>query len=232
MIVSDINWCDSTISPTTGCEGCELWNGRDVRICYAGQLHETRLAKSLPTLYAPKFQDVRLAPGRMKKAAGWSDLRGQERPDKPWLNGLPRLIFVGAMGDFASKSISFDYFKEEMIAAIDSKQGRRHMWLLLTKQPRRLAEWSADLGGLPDNCMAMTTVTTQATLWPRLSDLSLVKCKWRGVSAEPLLGPLDLSVGNYLGGMECYCGDFIVGEHGPLVSGRAGALSTAGEPTA
>ncbi len=28
---TNIEWCDSTVNPTTGCDGCELW-GR-VRTC-------------------------------------------------------------------------------------------------------------------------------------------------------------------------------------------------------
>lgn len=36
----------------------------------------------------------------------------------------------------------------------------------------------------------------------------------RWISAEPLLGPIDLSIGNMIGGAECYCGDFAVGDHG------------------
>lgn len=185
-----IEWCDSTINPTTGCEGCELWNGRDVRHCYAGNLHETRLAKSYPALYDDDFQNVRLAPGRMMKAARWADLRGKERPDKPWLNGFPRTIFVGDMGDFCSRAVPTEYIVNEIIGAIRSKEGQRHFWFLLTKQIRRLAEISEMIGGLPDNCMAMTTVTDQPTADKRIPDLQRVQCRWRGLSGEPLLGPI------------------------------------------
>jgi len=183
---TNIEWCDSTVNPTTGCDGCELWNGRDIRICYAGNLHEGRLAKSIPKLYAPDFREVRLAPGRMMKAARWPDLRGQERPDKPWLNGLPRMIFVGDMGDFMSRKVPDEYVKREIIGAITSREGSRHFWLLLTKQIHRLFEFSLQLGGLPDNCMAMTTITGQAVAGARIADLTMVNCKWRGISAEPL----------------------------------------------
>lgn len=39
-VKTNIPWCDSTINPTSGCIGCELWNGRDIRHCYAGNWHE------------------------------------------------------------------------------------------------------------------------------------------------------------------------------------------------
>lgn len=189
---TNISWPDSTINPTTGCEGCELWNGRDIKHCYAGCFHEKRLAKSLPLLYDADFQKVRLAPGRMMQAARWSDLRGKPRPDKPHLDGLPRLIFVGDMADFCSKQVPTDYIVEEIIGAIRSTPGQRHFWLLLTKQIHRLADISQQIGGLPDNSMAMTTITDQHFADKRLPHLYRTLCKYRGVSAEPLLGPINL----------------------------------------
>lgn len=188
---TEISWCDSTINPTTGCDGCELWTP-SARICYAGTLHEGRLAKSLPALYAPNFKEVRLAPGRMLKAAAWSDLRGQERPNKPHLSGLPRLIFVGDMGDFLSRDVSEAYFIEEILAAIQSPAGQRHIWLLLTKRPRRLAAIARRSGGLPRNVMAMTTITDQATARKRVAALMEVDCRWKGISAEPLRGRVNM----------------------------------------
>jgi protein gp37 len=189
---TNIGWCDSTTNPTTGCDGCELW-GPTIHACYAGTLHETRLAKSLPKLYAPDFQEIKLAPGRIMQAAKWRDLTGTARPDKPWLNGLPRLIFIGDMGDMLSRDVPTDYLTDEVLSAITSPQGLRHIWMILTKQPARLAELSIRIGGLPANVIAMTTVTTQSTVKPRINELLKTKCHWRGISVEPLLGPVDLS---------------------------------------
>jgi protein gp37 len=191
---TNIEWCDSTVNPTTGCEGCELWNGRQIRHCYAGVLHESRLAKSLPTLYSPDFQEVRLAPGRMMQAARWSDLRNKERVGKPWLNRKPRMIFVGDMGDFMSQSVPEEYIVDEIIGAIKSPEGSRHFWMLLTKQIARLATLSIKLGGLPDNVIAMTTVTDQTTADRRIPELLKVRALYRGISAEPLLGPVNLGL--------------------------------------
>jgi protein gp37 len=190
-VKTDIQWSDSTINPTTGCEGCELW-GPKTRVCYAGNLHETRLAKSMPLLYAADFSEVRVVAGRMTQAASWPDLRGKEREDKPWLNSYQRVIFVGDMGDFMSKDVPDDYIEHEIFGAIESRAGSRHFWLLLTKQIRRLAEFSINRGGLPDNCMAMTTVTNQHYADKRVPDLLKVECKWKGVSAEPLWDAVSL----------------------------------------
>lgn len=209
MKETNIEWCDSTINGSSGCDGCELWTPGEEgdkarRSCYAGQVHETRWANSLavthPQFYSPSFSDVKMIPGRFAKAAAWSDLRGRNRAfseksggRKQWLDGLPRMIFVGDMGDFMSRDVTDEFLINELFGAIDSEKGRRHFWLLLTKKPRRLAELSKRMqGGLPDNCMAMTTVTDQFTANARIPALIDVKCKWRGLSCEPLLGSVDL----------------------------------------
>ena len=189
---TDISWADSTINPTSGCDGCELWSERD-RTCYAGTLHETRLAKSLPSMYAPKFQTVQMISGRIVKAAAWPDLRGKARDGKPHLNGLPRLIFVGDMGDVLSRDVTDEYLVDEVFGTMRSAKGERHIWLLLTKRTRRLAELSKRIGGLPENCMAMTTITNQKTANARLPYLLATKARFRGVSAEPLRGRTKLA---------------------------------------
>jgi hypothetical protein len=75
-------------------------------------MHEERLAKSLPDLYAADFTEVRTIAGRMAKAAAWSDLTGKDRPEKPWLNGWPRMIFLGDMGDLFSRQIPFEFLRD------------------------------------------------------------------------------------------------------------------------
>lgn len=89
---TNISWCDSTVNPTSGCDGCELFNPLRPAsaTCYAKGIHENRLARSYPDKYAAAFENVRLVPGRMAKAAAMSDMRGKPRRGKPWLNGKPR----------------------------------------------------------------------------------------------------------------------------------------------
>lgn len=187
---TNIEWCDSTVNPATGCQGCELWAGQ-VRTCYAGQLQTQRLSRAQPQLYSADFTDVRLAPGRMAKAAAWSDLRGTDRPDKPWLDGMPRTIFVGDMGDVFSAAVPFEYLRDEVFAAIESPAGRRHIWMLLTKQPQRMRDVARKLGRWPDNAWAGVSVTSQANV-SRIEPLIDIPAPIRFVSAEPLLGPVHL----------------------------------------
>lgn len=187
--MTEIQWCDSTVNSTTGCDGCELWARVVGGPCYAGNYHQGRMAKALPDLYAADFTEVRLAPGRMAKAAGWSDLTGTDRPGKPWLNGLPRIIFVGDMGDLFSKAVPFEYIRDEVLAAAASAKGRRHIWMWLTKQPKRLVQfyrWLSDLGyAWPGNIWTGTSITSKATVG-RIRDL-LPMPGIRFISAEPLV---------------------------------------------
>ncbi|WP_438033676.1 hypothetical protein [Sorangium sp. So ce204] len=60
-----IQWCDDTVNPTMGCDGCELW-GAQRKSCYAGVLHERKGGKHPG--FAPSFERVTRFAGRMAKA--------------------------------------------------------------------------------------------------------------------------------------------------------------------
>ncbi|MBN9523983.1 DUF5131 family protein [bacterium] len=166
-ISTSIQWCDSTCNPTMGCDGCELWNeATGERTCYAGVLHSRYGGKTKG--YSPTFDQLTFWPGRMAAAAKWADLKGTARPDKPWLDGLPRLIFVSDMSDALSKTVSFDYLRQEIIETVESPNGQRHCWLWLTKRPSRMAALSEHLAAQgvqwPSNLWAGTSITSQKTL--------------------------------------------------------------------
>jgi protein gp37 len=222
-IKTEIEWCDSTINGTSGCDGCELYNPRtpESAVCYAKWLHETRLSKSIPAKYAAQFSEVRMIPGRFAQAAAWSDLIGTDRPGKPWLNGFPRIIFVGDLGDTFSDAVTDDFLERELLGAIRSKAGERHLWLLLTKRPSRLAALSKQWGGLPPNVVAMTTLTSQAHMAYRVSALLNVQCGTRVLSCEPMRSPLNLKVA--LGQISLDGSYFkTTGIHGVICGGASG----------
>lgn len=196
---TEIQWCDSTVNPTSGCDGCELWNSTRTS-CYAGAIHG-RFSPS--AAYPGPFELIELHPGRMRAAAAWSDLRGKPRRRKPWLDGVPRMIFISDMSDALSADVGFDYLEEEIIANVVSEQGRRHIWLWLTKRPQRMARFGSWLDevqsdyvcdGWPPNLWVGVSVTTQATTC-RIADLMTVgdEKTTRFVSVEPLVEPIDLS---------------------------------------
>ncbi len=192
---TEIQWCDSTVNPTMGCDGCELWS-KDRKSCYAGTLH-TRFGGHTKG-YAPSFEQVTEFPGRMAIAASWSDLRGKPRINKPWLDGLPRFIFVSDMSDALSMSVPFDYLKKEIIDNVVSEKGKRHCWLWLTKRPDRMAKFSAWLAeqgiGWPQNLWAGTSITDQKSS-NRIKHLSNVGDSEtiRFLSVEPQVESIDLA---------------------------------------
>lgn len=219
MKLTNIGWTHSTINGSSGCDGCELWNGIK-KTCYAGQVHQNRLALSLPHLYARDFGEVRMIPGRFAQAAKWGPPTPEENADKPWFVGQPRHIFVGDMGDFLSDAVTDEFLERELLTAVTSKAGQRHVWQWLTKRPARLAQLSEKWGGLPDNVVAMTTVTNQRTADVRIPELLKVRCKTRGVSAEPLLGPVDLRPAAF-NGSDSFAS--LEGIHWVIVGGESGA---------
>lgn len=193
-----IQYCDDTVNLASGCDGCELWIPGKGGPCYAGNLHETRLAKSLPHLYAPDFTEVRLIPGRMQKAANCEDLAGKDRlpgkgrPGKPWLNGHRRMIFLGDLGDVFSKAVSPEYLKTELVDVACSVTGKRHDWLCLTKQPQRAVAFAKWLGFWPFNIWIGTSITGKASL-KRLDHLVQHPASVRFISLEPQVEDVDLA---------------------------------------
>jgi protein gp37 len=193
-IRTDIEWCDSTVNPTTGCDGCELWHPIAKGPCYAGKIHEGRLRAALPGLYGADFTEVRLAPDRMAATLAWPDLAGTARPGKPWLDGLPRLVFVGDMADLFSRRVPFDYIADEVVATVASPRGQRHIYMLLTKRAERMASFAAWLKARgiawPANLWAGVSVTRRGVLG-RLRSLDRVPARVRFCSFEPLLEDID-----------------------------------------
>ena len=194
-IKTKIQWCDSTVNPTMGCDGCEIWSAHR-KTCYAGTLH-VRFG-GVTAGYAPRFEEVTLFPGRVAEACGWSDLAGKGRANKPWLDGRPRLIFISDMSDSLSESVPFDYLRDEIAVNVASRPGRRHRWLWLTKRPDRMAKFSRWLGDCgiawPENLWAGTSVTSQATT-SRIRHLVPVgdERTVRFLSVEPQVEAIDLS---------------------------------------
>lgn len=184
-----IEYCDTTVSSVMGCDGCELWNpAKGIEHCYAGQLHKMRAG--LPG-YADDFNVPKIFPGRVQKAAALKDLRGTDRPDKPWLNGLPRVIFFSDMGDALSRSVPLEFLRDEVIATC-RMIGQKHIWLWLTKQPQRMVKLAELVGYWPENIWAGTSVTS-AEQAARVGQILRVPAKVRYVSYEPALGPVNFA---------------------------------------
>jgi len=212
-----IEWCDSTSNSEMGCNGCELWRparpdptsptgweaGAFVRKkghnagrmwhgpCYSGHQHEQR---SGLLGWAKDFDVPEIFPGRIEEAARWKDLTGTQRRHKnptlvkPWLDGLPRIIFVNDEGDGFTVDLPIDWQAEHLPIMAASP----HQYLFLTKRPDRLRQFSEQYE-LPPNVWAGTSITNIGEIkqCQRLRELLRVKAAKKYVSYEPVLGRMD-----------------------------------------
>jgi len=195
-VSTPIQWADCTCNPIMGCTGCELWDVNR-QSCYAGAQHEH--FGEVRRGFSPDFSEITFWPGRVATAAAWPDLAGRRRAGKPWLDGLPRVIFVSDMGDALCSNVPFEYLRREIIETVAGRRGHRHRWLWLTRRPERMAEFSDWLAAQgirwPSNLWTGTTVTTAGTT-SRIDELLNVgtDATIHFLSVEPQLEPLDLSL--------------------------------------
>jgi protein gp37 len=180
-----VEWADDTVNAEMGCDGCELWDPKNqVRICYAGLQTERMLSKGPLKGWPPTFDQPSIFPGRIAAAARWKDLTGTVRENKPWLNGLPRMIFVNDMGDTFTASLPVDWLAPELRIMAASP----HNWILLTKRADRQREFSLR-HTLPANVWAGVSITSPQD--QRLRYLMQTRARIRWVSYEPMLAPVD-----------------------------------------
>jgi protein gp37 len=179
-----IQWCDSTCNIQMGCDGCELWNPpAGVLNCYAGEM-TGRLAGQPG--YPAAFDRPELFLHRFDEALRWPGLTGRGRPVKPWLDGLPRLIFLDDMGDTFTESLPDDWLPPLLPRLADSP----HVWIILTKRARRMAAFFGRYT-CPANVWPLVSVTSAAA-WGRVEALrGIAGAAVLGVSLEPQLAPLE-----------------------------------------
>jgi protein gp37 len=187
-IKTGIEYVDSSVNEMAGCDGCELWEPKKrVRRCYAGRMFEQTLG-GRPG-WPEAFDKPEIFAGRIADAAGWPDLTGMDRRDKPWLNGMPRIIFVNDMGDTWTKSLDPMWLSDRIPVMRDSP----HLWLLLTKSVSRMTQFFDRLRYVPDNLVLGTSVTGAGTE-ARLESLLAWAENWPSpiklwASFEPITGP-------------------------------------------
>ncbi len=188
---SQIQWTDATWNTVSGC---------------------TRISEGCDHCYIPRTPPFRMN-HRAFDVPGIGGTTGVElheaRLTMPlrWRN--PRRVFVDSLGDLFHDDVSTEH-----IAAVFAVMARaeRHTFQLLTKRPARMRALLAD-GGLRMLESAIdeeTTIALTNTYWPlqnvwvgvsaesqqwaeiRVPQLLATEAAVRFVSAEPLLGPIDL----------------------------------------
>ena len=164
-------------------------------ICYAATLHRTFNTNGRNSGYASVFEQPKTFSGRVARMSLAGAPKPSEIADKPWLEGYRRLVFISDMGDALCSTVPFEFLLQEIVEPVSSEAGRRHVWLWLTKRPHRMAEFSDWLlaRGItwPDNLVAMTSVTSDATVG-RVRQLRRVAARYRALSVEPLWSDVEL----------------------------------------
>ncbi len=175
---SKIEWTDATWPIVTGCtkisDGCKH--------CYAECGWPRLSANPNPnpnTIYhGREFTDVACHPGRLDWPLRWR---------------RPRMIFVPSMGDLFHPDVP-DSFIDQVLRIIAGAD--RHTFQVLTKRPRRMAEYMTrwrSHHALPVNLWLGTSIEDQNTADERIPQLLRILAAVLFVSAEPLLGSVDLS---------------------------------------
>ena len=176
--VTNISWAHSTFNPWIGCTkvspACDN--------CYAEGVAK-RMGKKLWGKDADRFftmENYWEAPLRWNEEAG--------RRSEPWR------VFCGSLCDVMEDRRDLDGRREMLFELIEATPNLT--WLLLTKRPENFLkltpeEWNHP-HAWPKNAWAMTTAENQRRLDERLPHLLKVPTEVRGLSIEPLLGPIVL----------------------------------------
>ena len=221
---SGIAWTNATWNPLAGCtrvsRGCDN--------CYAAKMAATRLkhtpayeglATITPSGVAAFNGKIRLLPDRLDQPLRWRK---------------PRRVFVNSMSDLFHEDVPWEFIDRVFTTMARAQQ---HVFQILTKRPERMHSYmihwlrwqdgtespSGTVQPLP-NVWLGVSVEDQAAADLRIPLLLDTPGALLWASAEPLLGPVDLT--EYLGWDGCRSGktcrehprlDWIVvgGESGP-----------------
>lgn len=185
-----IEFCDSSLNLVMGCDGCELFHRHPERNhCYA---YRTCRRYAGRKGWPADFHKPETFMYRLDLLHRWKDLTNTNREGKPWLDGLPRFVFLNDLGDGFCPSVDPSAWYN--LDTVEVMAKCPHFLLSLTKWPLRMIEF-LDTNPWPDpwNMAFGTTVTGPETLY-RVTDLLAhyleVAVIW--ISAEPLLAPIDL----------------------------------------
>jgi protein gp37 len=172
---SSIEWTHHTFNPWWGCTkvspGCEH--------CYA----ETWAKRVGANVWGAKKERRFFTENHWKEPLKWNADAAED--------GTRKRVFCASMADVFEARNELDPWRTKLWKLIESTPWLD--WLLLTKRPQNIAEripWTSDW---PENIWLGTTVEDQARALERLPILLKFPAKYRFLSCEPLLGPIDLS---------------------------------------
>ena len=162
---SAIEWTDATWNPVTGC---------------------TKVSPGCKNCYAERLAGRLQAMGNRRYANGFALTLHPDQLDLPLRWRQPRQIFVNSMSDLFHESVPDEYIRR----AFDVMgEAHWHVFQVLTKRARRLAELAAHLPW-PSNVWQGVSVEN-ARYASRVAELVKVPAAVRFLSVETLLGPIS-----------------------------------------
>lgn len=175
-----IEWTDTTWNPTTGCDRISDGCGA----CYA-----IPMAKRLKAMGQPKY----MRDGDPETSGpGFGLTVHPDTLDIPRRWKKPRLVFVNSMSDLFHPEVPDEFIRRVFQTMVDTPI---HTYQVLTKRSKRLAAM-ADRLPWPENVWMGVSVENQQYQF-RVRHLAEVPAAVRFVSAEPLLGPVELGVAEH-----------------------------------
>ncbi len=189
---TSISWSNTTWNPLAGCKkvsaGCKN--------CYA-----ERMANRLAAMAKRKVRNGE-SPGRLRNYTRTVDPNGRwsghihldwEAINDPYNWRTPRMVFVNSMSDLFHEDVPQEFIDRVFDVM---KENPHHTFQILTKRPERINR------SLPTDWNSLeyahvwlgTSVENQRYADERLEHLRMVPTFGRAfVSAEPLLGPINLT---------------------------------------
>ncbi len=157
-----IEWTDFTWNPVTGCWGP---GGTAEKPNWCPYCYAHRQARRFHRSFEPQFHPQRLfQPHQVKE---------------------PGRIFVGSAADLFGDWVPDNWIADIRRAIITAPW---HTYIFLTKNPKRYREFNP----WPGSCWLLTTITNQEDADQRIPELLKADAAVLGVSAEPLLGEIEI----------------------------------------
>lgn len=172
---SSIEWTDHTFNPWWGCTkvspGCTH--------CYA----ETLSHRYGHDIWGPRKSRRTFGAKHWQEPLRWHRLALEK--------GRRMRVFCASMADVFEDNRSIEDERQKLWFLIEETPMLD--WLLLSKRPENMRTFAPWRDAWPANAWAMTSVENQEVAEKRIPELVNVPAVVRGLSVEPLLGPVDLS---------------------------------------
>ena len=182
MNKTKIEYTDFTWNPVTGCYGP---NGHLCSYCFAQRIAERfSTASKIGEVEKDHLLQTNKTYSNNPFPQGFKPTFYPNRLDEPIVRDKPSRIFVSDMGDLFG-----DWVPKSWVDTVLNvvKECPQHTFLFLTKNPKRYKEFN-----FPNNAWLGTSVENQSAADERIPLLLQTPAAVRFISAEPLLGPINL----------------------------------------